>query len=112
MRKLFKTAIAAIAMTAALSSAAYAAGGWTKENNTWVYYDNSGSKAVNTWKQSADGGYYYLDGYGNMVTNSFIDSERYVDADGRMVTSGWRQISSKCIILIPMEKLSKIKPSR
>ncbi|MCI5793024.1 MAG: hypothetical protein MR011_07160 [Lachnospiraceae bacterium] len=95
MRKFLKTAIAAIAMTAALSSAAYAAGGWTKENNTWVYYDNSGSKAVNTWKQSADGGYYYLDGYGNMVINSFIDSERYVDADGRMVTSGWRQINSK-----------------
>lgn len=94
MRRIAKAVVAAIMLSAAFSSAAYAQG-WTKENNVWVYYNNNGTKASNEWKQSSDGGYYYLDGYGNMVTNSFIDSERYVGSDGKMVTSGWRQIDSK-----------------
>lgn len=94
MKSIIKTAVLAAGFTAALSMSAFAAG-WTVENNTWVYYNNNGSKATNEWKTSADGGYYYLDGWGNMVTNSFIDGERYVDSDGRMVTSGWRQIDSR-----------------
>lgn len=65
--------------------------GWTVENGSWVYYDRNDAKALNAWRQSADGGYYYLGGDGDMVTSSFID-DRYVDSDGRMVTSAWRQI--------------------
>ena len=94
MRKIIRAVLATAAMSAMFATLAFAQG-WTKENNNWVYYNNNGTKVTNDWKQSADGGYYYLDGYGNMVTNSFIDSERYVGSDGRMVTSGWRQIDSK-----------------
>lgn len=61
------------------------------ENGVWVYYDSKGDKVTNEWRLSQDGGYYYLDGYGNMLTSSFID-DRYVDYDGRMITSAWRQI--------------------
>ncbi len=92
MNKFIRAAVLALSISALSVGTAYAAG-WTLENNTWVYYNNNGTKATNEWKTSADGGYYYLDGWGNMVTSSFID-ERYVDADGRMVTSAWRQIDS------------------
>ncbi len=93
MRKLFKIVFAAAALSAAITSAAFA-DGWTQENNTWVYYSN-GYKVTSEWKTSKDGGYYYLDSNGNMAVNTFVDDERYVGSDGRMVTASWRQIDSK-----------------
>ena len=39
MRKLFKIAFAAAAISAAMSMAVLA-DGWTQEGNTWVYYTN------------------------------------------------------------------------
>ena len=93
MKKLITISALAAAFALSLSAAAFA-DGWAKENNQWVYYQN-GIKVTNDWRTSADGGYYYLDSYGNMLVNSFVDYERYVDADGRMVTAAWRQIDGK-----------------
>ncbi len=93
MRKLFRALLAASCLSAAMSMAAFA-DGWTQENGSWVYYEN-GSKATNTWKTSKDGGYYYLSANGNMATDSFIEDERYVGSDGRMLANCWRQIGSK-----------------
>ena len=93
MRRLFRVVLAAAVMSAAMSAAAFA-DGWTQEGSTWVYYTN-GYKVTNEWKTSKDGGYYYLDGSGNMAVNSFVDDDRFVGSDGRMVTSSWRQIDSK-----------------
>ncbi len=93
MKKLFKTMLAAAFISAAMSIVSFA-DGWTQENGYWVYYEN-GSKVTSTWKTSRDGGYYYLGSNGNMTTDSFIDDERYVGTDGRMLSSCWRQIGSK-----------------
>ena len=93
MKKVFKTAIAAAAIMAVTWIPALA-DGWTLENNTWVYYQN-GAQVYNEWKTSKDGGYFYLDNNGNMAVNCFVDNDRYVGSDGRMVSSGWRQIDSK-----------------
>ena len=93
MKKTVRTLLLAAAVTAAASMTALA-DGWTMENNQWAYYQN-GSRVTNAWETGADGSYYYLGSSGHMVTNSFIDDERYVDAAGRMVTNGWRQIDGK-----------------
>ena len=93
MKKWMMVPVLAAAAVLSFSAAAFA-DGWTKENNQWVYYQN-GYKVTNDWRTRADGGYYYLDGSGIMAANRFIDYERYVDADGRMVTSAWRQIDGK-----------------
>lgn len=93
MKKIFKVMALTIGIMSAAAFTSFA-DGWTKENNQWVYYQN-GSKICNDWKTGADGSYFYLGNNGNMVTNSFIDGERYVDSDGKMVTNTWRQIDSK-----------------
>ena len=93
MRRLWKAAVLAAAVAACMSVTAFA-DGWTKENNQWVYYEN-GSKVMNQWRTSDEGGYYFLDNFGNMLVNSFIDDDRYVDADGHMVTDTWRQIDGR-----------------
>ena len=93
MKKVLKTMLLAFGLSAIFSLAAFA-DGWTMENGQWAYYEN-GYRVTNDWRTSADGGYYYLGSNGYMAVNSFINSERYVDADGRMVTNGWRQIDSK-----------------
>lgn len=82
----------AASITAACAFTALA-DGWTMENGRWTYIQN-GSKVTNEWRISGDGGYYYLGSDGYMVTNAFIDYERYADADGKMVTDGWRQCIS------------------
>lgn len=90
MKKIYISAITMFLLFS-LTMTVYALG-WTQENGTWVYYDDNG-KVTNTWERSGTG-YYYLGADGNMVTNSFID-DRYVDSDGRAVTSTWRQIDEK-----------------
>ena len=83
------------AILAAMASMTAFADGWSKDtNNQWVYYENGG-RLTNAWKTGADGAYYYLGSNGYLQANSFVDDDRYVDGDGRMVTSAWRQIDSK-----------------
>ena len=55
--------------------------GWVKEANTWYYYNTDGTLARNKWT-----GNYWLGADGRMVTNSWVDNNRYyVGANGTWV---------------------------
>ncbi len=55
--------------------------GWIKEANTWYYYNTDGTLARNAWA-----GNYWLGADGRMVTNSWVDNNRYyVGNDGAWV---------------------------
>lgn len=68
------------------------AAGWTTENGSWVYEDSSGYLVYNEWRRGADNLWRYLDGYGRMAVNSWVDDVYYVDANGIMVSGGWQQL--------------------
>ena len=46
--------------------------GWKKENNVWCYYNEDGTLARNKWA-----GNYWLGADGKMVTNAWVDNDRY-----------------------------------
>ena len=55
--------------------------GWVKEANVWFYYNTDGTLARNKWA-----GNYWLGADGKMVTNSWVDNNRYyVGANGAWV---------------------------
>ena len=55
--------------------------GWVKEANTWYYYNTDGTLARNKWA-----GNYWLGADGRMVTNGWVDNNRYyVGANGTWV---------------------------
>ena len=55
--------------------------GWIKEANVWFYYNTDGTLARNKWA-----GNYWLGADGRMVTNSWVDNNRYyVGANGAWV---------------------------
>ena len=55
--------------------------GWKKENNVWYYYNEDGSLARNKWA-----GNYWLGADGKMVTNAWVDNNRYyVGSNGAWV---------------------------
>ena len=55
--------------------------GWVKEGTTWYYYNTDGTLARNKWT-----GNYWLGADGRMVTNSWVDNNRYyVGANGTWV---------------------------
>ena len=64
--------------------------GWQKDGNIWYHYDNNGTMSKNRWI-----GNYYLGSDGKMVTNSWVDNNRYyVGNDGAWVVgkkhlNGW-----------------------
>ena len=52
--------------------------GWKKENNVWYYYNEDGTLARNKWARN-----YWLGSDGKMVTNAWVDNDRYyVGSDG------------------------------
>ena len=65
--------------------------GWQKEGGSWYYYKN-GSAVRNAWA-----GNYWLGSDGRMVTNSWVDNNRYyVGSDGAWIKgygnkSGWQK---------------------
>lgn len=56
--------------------------GWIQIAADWKYIDENGEYAVNSWKQSADGGWYYLGSTGNMLKNQLTPDGYYVDTEG------------------------------
>lgn len=56
--------------------------GWIKIADDWKYIDSNGEYTVNDWRQSADGGWYYLGYNGNMLKNQTTPDGYYVDAEG------------------------------
>ena len=71
-----------------------AAEGWSRENNTWVYYDSQGYLVRDEWKKGADNQWRYLNGSGVMAVNEWVDDTYYVDGDGRMIANSWLRIAS------------------
>jgi cobalamin biosynthesis Co2+ chelatase CbiK/glucan-binding YG repeat protein len=62
--------------------------GWHKIDGDWYYYNEDGTKAVNTWKKDSKG-WCYLGEDGKMVTNDWAkDTLGYVrvGSDGYMIT--------------------------
>ena len=67
--------------------------GWIKEGNSWRYRNADGTYVKNMWK-----GNYWLGSDGRMVTNSWVDNNRYyVGNDGAWIKdysrTGWVQES-------------------
>ena len=56
--------------------------GWIQIAADWKYIDENGEFAVNSRKQSADGGLYYLGSTGNMLKNQLTPDGYYVDTEG------------------------------
>ena len=69
----------------------HAQNGWVKSGDAWYYYKN-GSAVRNAWA-----GNYWLGSDGRMVTNSWVDNNRYyVGSDGAWIKgyenkSGWQK---------------------
>ncbi len=80
-------------MTAGAAVTSQAAG-WRSDNGVWVYEDSSGYLVYNEWKRGADNQWRYLDSNGQMAVNRWVDDIYYVDENGVMVTSGWKQLSA------------------
>ena len=85
MRKQTKlvAVLSAAALLAVGASMTSFAAGWTEENGTWVYYNNDDELVTNEWKKSGSN-YYYLDENGEMLTESWVDDEYYVDETGKI----------------------------
>ena len=69
--------------------------GWLKEDGTWYYYEGKEQLVKNEWR-----GNYYLGSTGVMVTNQWVDNDKYyVGEDGAWVRAaikgkdGWIQES-------------------
>ena len=45
--------------------------------------------------QWVDGDQYYVDSYGTMLTNTWIDDSNYVGADGKKTVNTWEQVNDK-----------------
>ncbi len=71
-----------------------AAAGWAMENGKWVYYDNSGYRVTEDWKKGADDQWRYLDNYGQMSIDRWVDESYYVDGNGIMVAGKWLKLRS------------------
>ena len=55
--------------------------GWSKNGNSWYYYDAQGNQIKNAWVGS-----YWIGSDGKMVTNSWVDGGKYyVGNDGKWV---------------------------
>lgn len=90
-----RTKIAAVCGAAALLTMGAAmtsmAAGWTQQNGTWVYLDNSDNRIRNSWRRSGEG-YYYLNSNGEMAVDTWIEDTYYVDIYGVMQTNRWVQV--------------------
>lgn len=91
-------AVLALAAAMTLGSAgisALAAEGWAQENGSWVYYNSAGSRLYNAWRQGGDGLWRYLNSYGVMATDSWVDNDNYyVNSSGIMVSNQWLQVAN------------------
>ena len=90
-KKALAIAAAALMLTIGASVTSYASG-WSSENGTWVYLENSGDRVRDTWKKGADGKWRYLDSNGYMATDCWVDDYYYVDSEGIMVSGKWLQL--------------------
>ncbi len=88
-------ALAAMMAVGASGITALAAEGWAQEGYGWVYYDASGNRVYNAWRQGGDGLWRYLNSSGVMAVDTWVDDDNYyVDANGIMLSNRWMQIAN------------------
>lgn len=88
---------AAALLSLGAATTSFAATGWQMEDDTWCYYDSSGSQVTDTWKKSGDN-WYYLGSDGDMVYSSLIEDDDdyyYVNSSGAMVMNEWRELDNE-----------------
>ena len=69
--------------------------GWKKIDTSWFYFETDG-KMKTGWVASGNDWYWLSPTSGVMQINSFVDNDRYyVDADGKMLRSGWTLINGE-----------------
>lgn len=87
---------------AALVSVPVKKSGWVEENGGWRFYNGDTGECVrNKWHQDPDGKWYWFDGAGIMVTNTWYKYNGgwyYLGADGAML-KGLQDISGKIYCL-------------
>lgn len=67
--------------------------GWSQSGSNWVYYDSNGNQVYNTWKKGGDNQWRYLNGEGVMATNTWVESDYYMDSNGIMLTDKWLKLT-------------------
>ena len=81
------SAAALLAVGASMTSFA----GWEKdEDGIWHYYDSDDQMVEGEWRKDGSK-WFYLDEDGNMATDTWVDDDYYVGADGAMVKNDWRK---------------------
>lgn len=79
--------------------------GWRQEAGKWRYYHgNTGEPICNDWHRDPDGRWYWFDGTGDMVVNTWKKSKNkwyYLGFDGAMVTNRLLQINSEIFAFGP-----------
>lgn len=94
-RGLAMLALAAVMAFGPAGITAMAAEGWVQEGGNWTYYNASGNKMQNVWRQGGDGLWRYIGNNGYMVTNTWVDDDTYyVDTNGIMVAGKWLQVTN------------------
>lgn len=94
--------------------------GWRQEAGKWRYYHgNTGEPICNDWHRDPDGRWYWFDGTGDMVVNTWKKSKNkwyYLGFDGAMVTNRLLQINSEIFAFGPngemLEGRSQLRPMR
>ncbi|HIX25315.1 MAG TPA: cell wall-binding protein [Candidatus Lachnoclostridium avicola] len=86
-------ALAAVLAAGTATITSQAAEGWSKQNDTWVYYDSQGYIVRDEWKKGADNQWRYLNGSGVMAVNEWVDDTYYVNGDGLMIANSWLRIA-------------------
>ncbi len=86
-------ALAALMTLGSAGMVSMAAEGWAQEGNNWVYYNASGSRVYDGWRQDGNGYWRYLDGSGVMAVDTWVDNDNYyVDSNGIMVAGRWLEV--------------------
>ena len=81
----------ALVFVLAAGITAYAEG-WSQSGNYWVYTENNNEPVINEWRKGTDGKWRWLDSYGHMAVNSWVDDVYFVDGEGIMLADTWQKI--------------------
>ena len=66
---------------------------WYQDDVDWRCADKNGEDYYDAWAKSGDG-WYWLGEEGYMTREALVDDgNKYVDADGRMVTNTWKKVA-------------------
>lgn len=94
---IYSMAGAGFIMAMGMGITSYAATGWQKEGDDWLYYQRDGEAVTDAWKKSGNF-WFYLGEDGRMVKSSLIedgDDYYYVNSTGARVSNEWRKLPNE-----------------